>query len=115
MAARKKLLGLAGALLVFGSAMAPQAASAASLDQQFRAAVKRLLMNLEDGPVAEMTAAEKKDLVACVNEVFSGIPPQKKQYILDAGSDFAELRARFDRVGSENRAELKQEVTRNCA
>jgi hypothetical protein len=115
MAAGKVLLGVAGAVLMFGSAIVPQAASAASLDSKFRAAIQRLLLNLKDGPVAQMTTAEKKDLIACVNQIFSGIPPQKKQFILDAGSDFGELRARFDKVGSEDRAKLKQEVTRNCA
>ena len=115
MAPRKGLLGVAGAVLVFASATAPQPALAASLDAQFRAAVQRLLLNLKDGPVAEMTMAERKDLAACVNEVFAGIPPQKKQYIVEAGSNLAELRARFDKVGNEDRAKLKQEVTRNCA
>lgn len=115
MAARKMLLGVAGAVLIFASATAPQTASAASLDSQFRAAVQRLLLNLKDGPVAEMTAAEKKDLIACVNEVFAGIPPQKKRYIIEAGSNFTELRQRFDKVGNEDRAKLKQQVTRDCA
>ena len=115
MIARKTLLGAAGALLVFGSAAIPEAANAASLDQRFRAAVQRLLMNMPDGPVAEMTAAEKRELVACVNQVFAGIPAQKKQYIVEAGNNFAELRSRFDEVGQENRAELKQQVTKNCA
>ena len=114
MAAKRMLLGVAGAVLVLASAVS-QPVSAASLDSQLRAAIQRLLLNLEDGPVSEMTEAEKKDLIACVNEVFSGIPPQKKQYIVEAGSDFAELRQRFDKVGNEDRAKLKQQVTRNCA
>jgi hypothetical protein len=113
--ARKSLLGVAGAVLILASAATAEQAAAASLDQQFRAAVQHLLMNLKEGPVGQMTTAERKELVSCVNEVFAGIPQQKKRYVVEARSDLAELRRRFDEIGNENRAELKQQVTRDCA
>jgi hypothetical protein len=89
-------------------------ANAASIDGKFNAALNRMLMGMKDGPVSQMSAPEKKELVACVQKVFGKIPDDKKRYIVDASGE-AEVRARFDEVGLENRAALKQEVRDECA
>jgi hypothetical protein len=114
MAVKRAAMGLAAAWLVLGAAAAPTGAHAAAIDGKFNAALERLLMNLKDGPVSQMTNQEKKELVTCVKGIFSKIPEEKKQYIATAANQ-AELRARFDEVGLENRAALKQQVRDECA
>ena len=113
MSLRTRILGLSAAVLVMAVSGAP-GVSAASIDGKFNAAVERLLLNMKEGAVAEMSQAEKKELVACVQKVFGKITEEKKRYIAEA-SDHSELKARFDEVGLENRAALKQQVRDECS
>jgi len=102
------------ALALIMCAAATGGASAASVDQKFSAALTRMLLNIEDGAVGEMTKQEKQDLAVCVNGIFGKISQKKKLYILEA-SDPTELRARFKEVGLEDRARLEKQVTQECA
>lgn len=102
------------ALLLIAAAFAPAGAAAASLDSDFDAAIERLLMNMKEGAVSQMSTEEKRELVTCVQGVFASVPDEKKQYIASA-KDHAELRARFDEVGLENDGRLKQQVRDECA
>jgi hypothetical protein len=111
---RKLPAGLLGALLMVGSLGAPGTANAASIDTELRSAVQRLIMNIKEGPVSKLSEAERKELAGCIYNVMSGIPEEKKEYIIQAkGHD--ELRARFDKVGLEDQAALKQQISRDCA
>ena len=87
---------------------------AATLDDELRVSVHTLIMGMKEGPVAQLGEPEREELAACIHEVMSDMPEEKKQYIVDA-SDDAELRARFDEVGLENKAALKQQISRECA
>ena len=110
----KALAGVVGAFLVLASVAAPERANAASLDAQLRSAVQRMIMNLNEGPVAQLSDAERKELAGCIYGVMKGIPRAKKEYIVQA-KGAADLRARFDKVGLEDRAALKQQISRSCA
>jgi hypothetical protein len=112
MAVRIRSLSLSGAALLAAS-LAVSAAHAQG-HGKFNAAVERMLMNMKTGAVSQMSQAEKKELVACVQKVFSGISNEKKRYIAEA-KDQAELEARFDKVGLENQAALKQQVRDECS
>jgi hypothetical protein len=109
---RIRSVGLASAALFLAWQAAPVAH--AQGHTKFNAAVERMLMNMKTGAVSQMSEAEKKDLVACVQKVFSGIPDEKKQYIASA-KDQSELEERFDEVGLENQAALKQQVRDECS
>jgi hypothetical protein len=113
MAVRRTLFGAAASMLVV-AATTVTGTQAAAIDRKFNAAIERMLMNMKDGPVSEMSNQEKKELVACVKGVFGRIPEAKKEYIATASNE-AEIRARFDEVGLENRAALKQQVRDECA
>lgn len=108
------VVGAVAAFLVIGSVSTAEIASAASIDSELRSAVQRLIMNMKEGPVSKLSAAERKDLAGCIYDVMSGIPREKKEYIVQAKGQ-AELRARFDEVGLEDRAALKQKISRDCA
>ena len=111
---RKTLAGLLGAFLMIGSVGTPGLASAASIDTELRSAVQRLIMNMKEGPVSKLSEAERKELAGCIYDVMSVIPEEKKEYIVQAkGHD--ELRARFDEIGLENQAALKQKISKDCA
>jgi hypothetical protein len=43
-----------------------------------------------------------------------GAPSARKQYVL-AASNQSEMRQRFDEVALDNRAKLKQRISRECA
>lgn len=103
-----------GCALLLGSALAPAGASAATVDKQFNTAISRMLMGMKEGAVSVMAPDEKEALVACVQKVFAGIPDEKKKFIV-SGGPAGELRARFDKVGLENQARLKQKVRDDCA
>jgi hypothetical protein len=111
---RKALPGVAGVMLVLGSALAPQAANAASLDNQLRSSIERLLTNMKEGAVSQMTKDEQLELADCVYEIMADIPSDRKEYIVKA-SGFEELRARFDEVGLENQAAVKKKIQQSCA
>jgi hypothetical protein len=90
------------------------AASNASVDRQFRAAVARILNGVRDDFLDSLSAAEKREFVACAQRVMSAAPLGRKQYVL-AASNTNEMRQRFDEVALDNRAALKQRITRECA
>ena len=113
MTVKTATLAGAAALIMIGSAMTAGGAGAASVDKQFNAAIARLLNGMKDGPVSKMSKTERKELIVCVTGVFGKLPDTKKKYIADAPS-FDELRARFDKVGLENQARLKQQVRDEC-
>ena len=61
-----------------------------------------------------LSAAEKKEFVACAQRVMSAAPLARKQYVLAAKSA-GEMRQRFDEVALDNRARLKQQISAHCA
>src|SRR3712207_2497232 len=79
----------------------------------FAAAVRNVLEGQTDGPVAEMDAATKRKLIACVTQVLSGVPEPQKQYIAE-GNGFEEQEHRFGEVVMANQAEWKQKITKEC-
>jgi hypothetical protein len=105
----------AAAAFLFLGAATPQIA-VASVDSQFSAAVARVLNSVrgEQEFLKELSASEFKDFVACAQRVMSAAPTKRKQYVL-AASNTSELRQRFDEVALDNRAALKQQITRECA
>jgi hypothetical protein len=90
--------------------------AAASVDSQFNAAVARVLNSVrkEQDFLKDLSASEFKDFVACAQRVMSAAPTKRKQYVL-AASNSGEMRQRFDEVALDNRAALKQRITRECA
>ena len=62
----------------------------------------------------DLSSAEFRDFVACAQKVMSAAPLKRKQYVL-AASNQSEMRQRFDEVALDNRAALKQRITRECA
>ena len=105
---------VAASAALFISAI-PQSA-VASVDSQFSAAVARVLSSVrnEEDFLKSLSAAEFKEFVACAQRVMSAAPTKRKQYVL-AASNTSELRQRFDEVALDNRAALKQQITRECA
>ena len=105
----------ASAAFLFLGAAAPQIA-VASVDSQFSAAVARVLNSVRDEQefLKELSASEFKEFVKCAQRVMSAAPTKRKQYVL-AASNTGELRQRFDEVALDNRAALKQQITRECA
>ena len=105
----------ASAAFLFLGAATPQIAIA-SVDSQFSAAVARVLNSVrnEEDFLKSLSASEFKDFVACAQRVMSAAPTKRKQYVL-AASNTGELRQRFDEVALDNRAALKQQITRECA
>jgi hypothetical protein len=88
----------------------------ASVDSEFSSAVARILNGVRDQEefLKSLSAAEFKEFVACAQRVMSAAPTKRKQYVL-AASNTSELRQRFDEVALDNRAALKQQITRECA
>jgi hypothetical protein len=104
----------AAALLSF--AANPTEAATSSINRQFDAAVARILDSVrsEQEFLREMSAAEFRDFVACAQNVMAQAPRPRKEYVLAASSQ-SEMRQRFDEVALDNRAALKQQITRDCA
>jgi CelD/BcsL family acetyltransferase involved in cellulose biosynthesis len=90
-----------------------QAATAASIDQAFAAAVARVLAGVHNNYLDGLSAAQKREFVACAQKVMNAAPTARKQYVLGA-SNSADQRKRFDEVSLDNRAELKKAVSSNC-
>lgn len=95
---------------------APQVANSASVDGAFSAAVARILNSVksEQEFLSELSSAEFREFVSCAQRVMSAAPLKRKQYVL-AASNTGEMRQRFDEVALDNRAALKQRITRECA
>lgn len=106
----------AAAAFVVASAVAPEIANSASIDREFSNAVARILSSVrnEQDFLRGLSSAEFKDFVACAQRVMDAAPTNRKQYVL-AASDQNEMRQRFDTVALDNRAALKQRITRECA
>jgi hypothetical protein len=110
----RSVLAAAAAFLFLGAAT-PQIA-VASVDSQFSAAVAKVLSGVrnEEEFLKSLSTSEFREFVKCAQRVMSAAPTKRKQYVL-AASNTSELRQRFDEVALDNRAELKQQITRECA
>ena len=80
----------------------------------FPRAVEQVLLHQDKGPVSKLPTDKKRELIACVNEVLTGLPTGKKRFVTEAGS-YDELEDRFGKVVMENRAEWKQKIAASCA
>jgi hypothetical protein len=96
------------------AAIAAGAFSPAVAGPNFPTAVEQVLMHQDEGPVSRLPAERKRELIACVNEVLSGLPNGKKRFVTEAAS-YDELEDRFGKVVMENRAEWKQRIAKGCA
>ena len=102
------------ALLVAAFVASADIASSASVDGQFSAAVARVLDGVRNDFLDSLSAKEKRAFVACAQRVMGDAPQARKQYVLAARNQ-NEMRQRFDEVALDNRARLKQRITRECA
>jgi hypothetical protein len=110
---RRKAFVVLALLVTIGSAPIP-AASAASVDQAFSAAVAKILAGVRNDFLDGLSAAEKREFVACAQRVMKAAPLARKQYVL-AAKNAGEMRQRFDQVALDNRAKLKQQISSECA
>jgi hypothetical protein len=109
---RKSVVVLAVAVAI---GVAPlQAASAASVDRAFAAAVAKILAGVHNSYLDGLSSAQRKEFVQCAQQVMNQAPAARKQYVL-AAPNSGELRKRFDEVSLDNRAVLKKAVASNCA
>ncbi len=92
------------------------AATSASINRQFSAAVARILNSVRnDQPfLHDLSTSEFHDFVSCAQGVMDDAPLARKQYVLAARTP-DQMRQRFDEVALDNRAELKQRITRECS
>lgn len=113
MTLKNRILSALVVLAVAGAA--PLGAASASTSSQFSAAVARVLNSIRGGQqaLADMSNSEFRAFVRCAQKVMSDAPPARKQYVLKA-RNLNEQRKRFDEVALDNRAELKQRITREC-
>lgn len=97
------------------AATAAEAVTSAQINRQFRNAVSQVLNSVrsEQPALAEMSGSEFRAFVSCAQNVMDDAPLARKQYVLAARGINAR-RQRFDEVALDNRAELKQRVTREC-
>jgi hypothetical protein len=111
----RKGLACALALAVIGTTTA-QAQSSAQISRQFSSAVSRVLHSVRDRTefLRELSNSEFNTFVSCAQRVMNDAPMARKRYVLAAGSLSAQ-RQRFDEVALDNRAALKQRITRECA
>jgi hypothetical protein len=110
-----KALALAAGLAVV-STWAAHAASSSQVNSQFRSAVSKILNSVRPDVefLRDLSSSEFRAFVSCAQGIMDGAPLARKQYVLAAGSLSAQ-RQRFDEVALDNRAALKQEITRKCA
>ena len=115
MRVRRSVFAAAAAAMVLTTAI-PQTANSASVDGAFSAAVARVLTSVRDQQefLRNLSSSEFKDFVSCAQRVMSAAPQRRKEYVL-AASNAGEMRQRFDEVALDNRAALKQRITRECA
>jgi hypothetical protein len=111
--ASKTIFGAAAVLSTF-AAVAIGAVSPVAAGPSFPAAVEQILMRQDEGPVSQLPADKKRELIVCVNEVLAALPNGKKRFVTEAAS-FDELENRFGKVVMENRAEWKQRIAKGCA
>jgi hypothetical protein len=112
---RHSVLSAALAALLFTAAL-PQPASSASVDGAFAAAVAKILNSVRNQQqfLRDLSASEFKQFVSCTQGVMAAAPQRRKEYVLAAGNA-NEMRQRFDEVALDNRAALKQRITRECS
>jgi hypothetical protein len=106
---------VAGAAALAIAATMPQSANA-SVDGDFRAAVARILESVRGGTeyLRSLSSSDFREFVSCAQRVMDAAPLARKQYVL-AASNMSSQRQRFDEVALDNRAKLKQQITRECA
>jgi len=115
MRVRQSVFAAAAAFAVLSTA-SPEAARSASVDSAFSSAVARILDSVKGQQdfLKDLSSAEFREFVSCAQRVMSAAPLKRKQYVL-AASNQSEMRQRFDEVALDNRAALKQRITRECA
>jgi hypothetical protein len=115
MRVRRSVLTAAAAFFVFSLPLSG-AAQSASVDSAFSSAVARVLDSVRGQQefLQGLSASEFREFVSCAQKVMAAAPLKRKQYVLDA-SNQSEMRQRFDEVALDNRAALKQRITRECA
>jgi hypothetical protein len=109
----RKSLAVLAAVVAIGAAPL-QPASAASVDRAFAAAVAKVLAGVHNSYLDGLSAAQRREFVACAQKVMQQAPSTRKQYVLGA-KNAGELRKRFDEVSLDNRAVLKKAVASTCA
>ena len=114
MRVRQSVVVAVAAIVVFS--IAPEAARSASVESAFSSAVARILdgVKSQEDFLKDLSSAEYREFVSCAQRVMSAAPLKRKQYVL-AASNQSEMRQRFDEVALDNRAALKQRITRECA
>jgi len=115
MRVRHSVFAAAVAFIILSTAT-PEAARSASVDSAFSGAVARILASVKGQQefLRDLSSAEFREFVSCAQRVMSAAPLKRKQYVL-AASNQGEMRQRFDEVALDNRAALKQRITRECA
>jgi hypothetical protein len=115
MRVRRSFIAAVAAFAILATA-SPEAALSASVDSAFSSAVARILNSVKAQQefLRDLSASEFTDFVACAQGVMAAAPMKRKQYVL-AASNQGEMRQRFDEVALDNRAALKQRITRECA
>ena len=113
MSFRSKSLALLAVAVAVG--VTPlQAASAASVDRAFAAAVAKILASVHNSYLDGLSATQRREFVQCAQQVMNQAPAARKQYVL-AAKNSGDLRKRFDEVSLDNRAVLKKAVASTCA
>lgn len=100
-------------VLALGAATA-DTANSASVDSRFSAAIAKVLSGVRNNFLDGLSKSEMREFVACAQRVMSAAPLSRKQYVL-AAKNTGEMRRRFDEVALDNRAALKQQISRECA
>ena len=115
MSARRNVIA-AVALVALVAATPAGAASSGSIDRQFSNAVARVLESVRSQQefLRDLSSSDFREFVACAQRVMANAPTARKQYVLAAKSAGA-MRQRFDEVALDNRAALKQRITRECS
>jgi len=110
---RRRVIAAFAACVVLGSA---GGASSASVDSAFSSAVARVLTSVrsEQEFLRGLSSSEFSEFVTCAQRIMAAAPLGRKQYVLDAPNQ-SEMRQRFDQVALDNRAELKQRISKECA
>ncbi len=105
---------LVACAMLAAAASVPAPASAASVDQAFAAAVAKIIAGVRNDFLDSLSAADKREFVACAQRIMSAAPLARKEYVL-AAPNTGEMRKRFDEVALDNRAKLKQQISSECA
>jgi hypothetical protein len=99
-------------VVLFMGATAAQA-DAQSENRQFSAIVAKIVAGYDNPNLEGMSSKERRDWNACVVSVFAGVPQGRKRFVL-AGGSRSEQQNRLEQVSLENRAAVRQQITRDC-